>query len=288
MSVPEELALAFQTHLSIPSLPVPEVGELLAKGLEAGRVKWAGVELPPDIFAGFVAARVEDAAELASLELADLFLTCACVRKDAAAMARFESRVLSKVPAYVARIDPAGDFADEVKQQLRVKLFLEEPARIGQYAGRGSLEGWVCAAAVRTALSLVRARQARPEPASDALSEELPGGPADPELALLREHHREEFERCTREAIASLSAQQRNLLRFYYVERLTLEKLGALHHAHPTTVMRWLAGIRTAILEGVRQRLHERLKLSPSEFHELAAAVQSRLNLSISKTLLAA
>jgi RNA polymerase sigma-70 factor (ECF subfamily) len=288
MSGPEELALAFQTHLAVPSLPVPEVGDILAKALEAGRLKWPGIDVAPETYAGFVAARVEDAAELAALELADLFLTCACQRKAPAAMERFESVVMSKVPSYVARIDPAGDFADEVKQQLRVKLFLEKPARIGQYAGRGSLEGWVCAAAVRTALTLVRARNARPTPASDDLGEDLPGGPADPELALLREHHREEFERCTREAIASLTAQQRNLLRFYYVERLTLEKLGALHQAHPTTVMRWLAGIRTAIFEGVRERLHERLKLSPSEFHELAAAVQSRLNLSISKTLIAA
>jgi RNA polymerase sigma-70 factor len=277
------LGLEFLSSLPMPSLPSPELGPALTSALAAGRARWPSIELDPARFVRHLAARASDEAQLAQLNVADLYLTCACEAGTPRALECFEHALLGKVPAFVARYDSSHGFVDEVKQVLRVKLFTGAAPKIAQYTGRGSLESWLCAVAIRAAISLQRkAGGAAAPPSEDNAVDEM-AAPVDPELRLLQDQYRAEFQQATRDAIAGLSPRERNLLRFYYVERLTLDKLGALYRVHATTVMRWLGDARVAIGDNVRRLLEARLRLSPSEFEGIVPIVRSQLDLSISR-----
>jgi RNA polymerase sigma-70 factor (ECF subfamily) len=281
----DALALTFLSGRGTPSLPPPALGEKLEAALDEAHAKWPGVEVAADAFARHVASRVPDGAELestlAALNLADLYLACGCVEGVAAAVDTFNARLMSQIGAFVARVASGRDFVDEVAQRLRVKLLVGangEAPRIGQYGGRGSLESWVCAAAIRVALDLHRG----PAAGASADVDELPlPGPGDPELDYLRHEYADHFRTATADAFGVLSARERTLLRLYYLERLTLDKIAPIYRVHATTVMRWLGEARESILGESRRLLRERLSLSESEVAALLPMMRSGLDLSV-------
>ncbi|MBK8715869.1 MAG: hypothetical protein IPN32_14125 [Deltaproteobacteria bacterium] len=117
-----------------------------------------------------------DEAVLPKLALEDLFLACACLRGDDAALRRFDRDVLGACDAAVRGLDNTDSFLDEVKQRLRTKLLAgdtEQPPRIGEFAGRGALVAWVTVAAVRTGLSLLRERKRAERFTGDGWAEAL-------------------------------------------------------------------------------------------------------------------
>jgi RNA polymerase sigma-70 factor (ECF subfamily) len=253
--------------------------EELARALYVrGRDAWPAIALDEERFVAYVLARAR-AAELAAVNAPDLFLACACLHGLPAALDAFERRVLARVGAFVARVDATREFVDEVTQVLRVKLLTGE-ARIAQFSGRGALDSWVCAAALRTALNLKR-DGARPGTPVDAL--ELASLDGDPELVLLRDRYQSEFQTALADALAGRSSKERNLLRYYYLERLTLEKLASLYRVHPTTVMRWIGDAREGVVDGVRRLLAERLQVTPSAFDGLVPLLLSGIDLSLSR-----
>jgi RNA polymerase sigma-70 factor (ECF subfamily) len=69
------------------------------------------------------------------------------------------------------------------------------------------------------------------------------------------------------------------------VEGLALERIGAMYRTHKSTVSRWVAKAREDVLAEARQRLAERLRLSPDELHSLMRAVRSHLDLSLPSLL---
>ena len=142
---------------------------------------------------------------------------------------------------------------EEVRQLLRVKLFVSDEgrARIGDYSGRGPLQAWLRVAAVRTALNLV-SRQTPEEPSTE---EEPLMGVGDPETEYLKAQHRPEFEQAFRAALGTLSIEQRQLLRFHYVDGLTLGQIGRLRQVHESTISRRLLAARDQLLAETRRAL---------------------------------
>ena len=69
------------------------------------------------------------------------------------------------------------------------------------------------------------------------------------------------------------------------VEGLSIDEIGALFKVHRSTVARWIAGARQAVLAGARLRLRDELGLSAGEFDSLAGVVRSQLDLSVAKIL---
>ena len=162
------------------------------------------------------------------------------------------------------------------------------PPRVAEYQGGGPLVAWLRAAAVRTALNLQRAegRRARVEEDAEAGPlAEATGAEADVELGYLRRHHREDFQAALTEALAALPARERTVLRLHVVEGLSLERIGAMYRTHKSTVSRWVARAREEVLEGTRQRLAERLRLSSGELHSLMRVVRGELDLSLPSLL---
>lgn len=276
-----------------------EVDELVARG----RAAWPALALPSAILREHLLAKLSAHASdgaagsdgsdggdgAASLHAEDLTLACACAAGLDAALAAFEERYLAQVKLFLGRMKPTPALVDEVKQALRVRLLVAPPGdvpRIAEYAGRGSLTSWVRVAAIRLALDLLKDSAERATPLDDDHEPILAHLRSDdPELDVIKERYRDEVNAALRDAFATLSPTQRNLLRLSYRDGRSIDELGALFSAHRATVARWIAQAREAILDDARRRLEARLRLTPTELQSLIRLVRSQLHLSVSRLL---
>ncbi len=216
----------------------------------------------------------------------DLYLALGALQEDRVALDALERTVLAPAERAVRRVDNADAFVDEVMQLTRLRLLLGEARqgpRLGGYSGKGPLRRWTEAVAVGVAVSLKR-RPDRTTPLDDAVLESGVGT-ADPELALLQQRYRPAFRAAFAEALSSLSARDRNLLRLSLAQGLGVEALGALHQVHASTVSRWLARARSDLLEGTRASLARRLALNTAQLDSVLRVLDGHLEVSFSSLL---
>lgn len=244
----------------------------------------AARHLPPTI------ARAQLPAELAALHAADLHLACACAAGSKAALAAFERSVLRSpvLESALSRIDSSAAFADEVRQSVREKLLLGRAGalpRIADYSGRWPLTTWLRTIAVRAAVDLRRRGGAVNALSPDARSAERLAAAETPELRYLKHRYGAAFREALGAAFATLDDEQANLLRLQLVDGLKTAQIAALFHVDRSTIKRRLARCRAQVLDGTRQQLREKLRLSPAEFESLAGLVESQLHLSLARLL---
>jgi RNA polymerase sigma-70 factor (ECF subfamily) len=244
----------------------------------------------------------ELAASLRALHGRDLLLVLACEDGDRAALRLLDQTLCDAVPRAAARLRPSNTFVDEVAQQLRQKLLVAPEggrAKLRDYKGRGALAHWLRAAALRLALNLLEseAPQRRatasngPRNASNGsagqsgpLDRMAAAGP-DPELSLLKRRYAPQFRAALETALAGLGPKERNLLRLYFAQGLTVEEIGRLEGTHKSTISRWLSRARAGLLAEVRAQLGRSLSLGPGELDSLLAAVGSQLHISLGRVL---
>jgi RNA polymerase sigma-70 factor (ECF subfamily) len=260
--------------------------EALRPVFERARATWPGIDVALAEFAarpgdgGVALARLDP--ERQAICARDLYLACACSASDPRALAEFDRLYLATVRAAVARIDQAPDFIDEVQQVLRERLLVGDNAKINSYRGTGPLAAWVRTAAVRTALNLKRAGT----PVADELATPPEWEPLlDAETAMLQQRHRSEINEALTRALAELDSQDRLLLRFYYVENLTLAKIAVLNQVGISTVFRRLTAVTSSVLTRVKVQLAERLGLSTQSLDSLIGGIKSQIDLSLSQLL---
>jgi RNA polymerase sigma-70 factor (ECF subfamily) len=281
------LAEAFRSRWTGAVAPEPEDDDALEAALgamvERGRAAWPRIALAETAFVEHVASRLAGEAmwssELAELKVEDLYLAFACFRGDAHAVAAFDATFLAEVPRYVARLRPSADFVDELRQALRLRLLVGVgggAAKIGEYAGRGPLGGWVRVTAIRTALNMQRSG-IQHEPA--AAPPVVPAG--TPELDLLRARYATEVGRALETTIRGLTVDQRNVLRMHYLDGLSIDAIAAVYGVHRSTSARWITETRDAIVDETKRRLKEVLALTGSEVSSILALVQSQLEISL-------
>jgi RNA polymerase sigma-70 factor (ECF subfamily) len=259
------------------------VAELLEQRLAAAEEAWPGVVVAPEVFAAYVGRRVpgdaSESAALAALHVEDLYLACACAHEQPAALRAFDRCHLDRVDGFVRRLDASPAFLDEVRQVLRHRLLIAEPprpARIEDYSGRGALASWVGVAAQRVAVTLLRAAGPDGGGGEDALAAQISQDP-DPELEYVRTRYRSDFGDALRHALAALPDEERTLLRLYYVDGLSLEKLALLKQVSFSTMSRRLQRTREAISEVMHRALEQRLRLTQAEVSSLARLVRTGL-----------
>lgn len=261
----------------------------LQRTLDEARRAWPTVELSDEEFVDHLAARVRPDDELLALlrqlKIADLYLACAAARGRPGAESAFEKALLGRVGQFVGSIDGTPAFVADVTQALRIKLFVgsDGQGKLSQYSGRGALDSWVCAVAIRTAYDLRRASGQKPREDERAL--DVLAASDDPELDLLRQRYDGEFRSALEAALAGLAARDRTLLRLYFIEQLPAAQIGKLYRVHETTVLRWIARVRESVFEQVRATLSHTLRLSAGEFEELLALLRSRLDVSVHRLL---
>jgi RNA polymerase sigma-70 factor (ECF subfamily) len=212
-----------------------------------------GVTLAADELAGELRRRgVHGGARMA-----DFALALACERRDPCAIALFERTHLASVRRALGklRINPA--IADDVLGWMRFELFVRPQPLIASYAGRGELGSWVRAIGIHEALK--RTRRARREVSPD-LAPEL--AVPEPELVAMRGAYGPAFTRAVAASFAALITSERNLLRQYFLDGLSIDILAELYQIHRATAARRVAAARERLVGGVRTQLVRELALS--------------------------
>jgi RNA polymerase sigma-70 factor (ECF subfamily) len=256
--------------------------------LDTARAAWPEVRIDPSQLVEFIAQRLagpDVAAALASAPAADLVLAAACTAQEPTAHAAFDA-VLSEVDAAGASTRSTKDLIDEVKQLIRVQLLVAKegkPPGIAGYRGKGPLRGWVRITATRELIRHQR-KHAREAPMDRPLDEAL-GDVGDPMLSQLKAEYRTEFATALREAIPTLGAEDRTLLRQQIVDQLSIDEIGAAFGVHRATAARWLQRARGALVTATRGRLAARLKLPVEEIDSVIRLVQSQLDASVVRYL---
>jgi RNA polymerase sigma-70 factor (ECF subfamily) len=258
---------------------------------QSARSACPGVDLAESEFATYVAERLPSAAgqdeqEAESeieLQWADLYLACACANGDKAALSRFDEAFSEEIDAAVKRIGAAIEH-DELRQLVWVKLFVAAPGqkpRITEYRGRGKLRTWLRITAMRVALDRNALAVGREIPfEGDALSF-LIGGGEDPELKYFRHAYTEEFRMAFGDAFEGLESRDRNLLRYAFGEGLSIDAIASVYSVHRATAARWVSKAHAAVLDGVRQALQSRLRVTKKELSSILRLIASQLDITL-------
>lgn len=257
---------------------------MLATARESG----FGVQLDGKRFVAYAAARWPPAQPPSDFSqvfnVGDLYLAAACVHGCPGAVEVFEDQHLRHVPAALGYLKQGPDFVADVQQMVREKLLTApsgENLKLADYAGRGALRVWVRAVAVRTALHLLEKDRTRERAKNDDSLLDGAAPNVDPESLLLKADARPVVSGALRDALASLSRDQRTLLRLHYVEAMRVTEIATLLKVHKATISRRLDDARAQLHARMRELLVQRLKLSQSDADSLVAHVASQLGVSL-------
>jgi RNA polymerase sigma-70 factor (ECF subfamily) len=218
---------------------------------------------------------------------ADLYLATACIAGDATAITVLESLLPAVIRPALARLGVPISDDDEIVQRVRVALLVKGAGGacgLAGYSGRGELRAYVRSVAVRLALKRIE----REGPTSDERSDLLPWLPSaqdSPELALLKHRCRDDVRTGFANALATLTARERTLLRQHYLDGLTVDMLAPLYQVHRSTCARWIDAARVKLLRDVRKHLRARLDLDDAELDSAVDLVRSQLDLSLCRHL---
>ena len=265
----------------LPESRDESLADALVTLVTGARAQWPRVRFDDGAFVEQLRAKYTGPLE--QVRGPELFLACACLAGDDAALMAFDQQFIGSVDKAVAGVDPSPSFVDEVRQRVRERLLVGKSPKLAEYSGLGSLRGWTRTVALRLALNHKRdtAREVQDEGLLDA----LPFAGRDLELDYVRAQHRADFAAAFREALASLEGRSRNVLRLSYVDRLTIDQIGTMYGTHRATAARWLNQARDALMEQTRARLAQRLKLTQSDLTSLLGALQSNLEISLNRIL---
>jgi RNA polymerase sigma-70 factor (ECF subfamily) len=289
-------AMSTLAHHFLAHLPAGERARWSALGdldarlhgcLRRARDAWRDVRVADHDFVRHLAERVPhggNAAELfSSAHLPDLYLACACMRGDPAAVALLEKRFVPKIIGVLARRLPRGNVEESVQNLLTHLLVGGETPAIGLYTGRGSLTAWIRVSAARAAYFEHRGERRRKEREQRLAAEPAPGD--DPELANLKRLYRPHLRRAFERALSALPARQRKLLRSSFVEGLSIDKIAQIHGTHRATAARWIAAARGALLVEVRAALQDELRADSGELDSVVRLAASQVELSLERLL---
>lgn len=251
------------------------LAELVAKG----RAAWVEIPLREDDFVAFLARTVpEDAAdELAALRGDDLWLAFAYACGTPGAAAAIERRCFARIAVALSRLGGEAALIADVLQEMRARLVeMQAPGSDKRfYSGRGSLESWLRVSAVRE-MNLRRNRRAR----------ELPAGtePAwvispehEPEMTLLLKTYKRELNDAFKKALASMSGRERNVLRYHFVEGLSIDRIAALYGVHRATAARWIGRASEKLSGRTRALFCGRVSLSGEGFQRIVGLIESQI-----------
>jgi RNA polymerase sigma-70 factor (ECF subfamily) len=253
--------------------------EIVARGHQST----GAFRVPDDAFRRHVSAAIADsedrAASLAGLHVEDLYLACACVNGDRAAVAELDRQYASQFPLYLASLRQDDDFVAEVAQRVREKLLVGKPGKLADYRGQGPLGGWLRVVVVRTAKDLLRASRPTHEPPEQAVDE------SDPEVGYLKMRCAAQLAQAFRETLASLDADERAMLSLTFLDGLSSGAIGKMYGVDGSTVRRRLQTLRESILARTRELLSETLGANTREVESLIDFARSRIDVDLTAVL---
>ena len=254
------------------------------EAFEHAKQRWPGIGLAPDDFFAHLRALHGDADPPQHAD--ELYLACACAKRDEAALKVLEESYLQTLRPIIARVDARDEFLDEVLQMLRHRLFVGSPGKLAGYTGKGPLRAWLGISAGRIALDSQRTVRRRRE-CSDELAQRFFEAETErPENRAFLREHAPVLERVLTSVLRELPGRERNVLRLHYGQQLNIDAIGRMYDVHRATVARWIAGCRKQVIDRVRARLRAELgPCSDSEFESMVQVMRDELELSLSAML---
>jgi RNA polymerase sigma-70 factor (ECF subfamily) len=243
----------------------------IAPRIAEARSAWPRVVVPDDVFAAFVAERVPPPADdsaLAALAFADLYLACACARRDPAALAAFEERYAPEVLAMYERSRGTPLDRDEALQRVRQKLFVDEPPAIAAYGGRGSLHAWLRVVVTRMLLN-ARERETKEKSADADFFDAIVASDDGAEVELLKRSMAAGLRAALLDALESLTHREKALLRYAYCDERTVDEIAAIYGVHRATAARWVVKARERLVDRTHALLEQRFGASRSEIRSI-------------------
>lgn len=264
----------------------PRLEAELARFVSEGQAAWPDIQLNAEVFVGFLARHLtpEGAAphELSALRAPELYLVCAYGQGDRAAHEHLEAQYMPRVQKALARLSTPPQSMRDIEQELRgrlIEMHAPEVERRG-YSGRSDLAGWLCLSAIRMAGRRHSSGQ-RERPLAQAAMELLPATARDAETDLLAQRYKAQLQAALEAAIASLTARERNLLRYHFLLDLSIDQIAVIYRIHRATAARWVTRTRERLVGEARKAFLERVPTSPESLPEVVALLQSRLTLSL-------
>ena len=238
----------------------------------------------PHQLGAFVARARVSAADLAARP-ADLVLACACALGDAPALDAFHASCVAPLGRLLGPLRLTPALRAELEPCLWMRLFGGAHPKIGSYSGKGPLAAWVRVVATRLAIDLRTQRGPLADAEGDAV---LAGAVADglpPEVAVARRRYGGALEEALASAIGRLNDDDRRLLRWHFVDGLSIDGLAVRLSIHRATAARRIVKLQKLLLADVSSRLCLDLKTSTSEIRSLVDALGQELQVSISRLL---
>jgi RNA polymerase sigma-70 factor (ECF subfamily) len=289
-----EVLIRARDALGAPATrPSEALEQTLARALADARDAWPTLHVTDSAYVTYLAERLDPKDDVATAiektKSSDLYLTCACARGDADAIAAFDSKYLRTIDSSLQRMKLPPSALDEAKQVLRHTLFIgndDSPPKITEYRGLGSLQGWVRASTVRASFRAMYQPRGQVD-VDRAVLEDLPAS-ADVELDYLRRTYGSGFGQGLKEAFGALTAEERNLLRHHFGHGLTIDDLASLYKVHRATAARRLAMARQALADATREALAAKFGVKRSEVSSLMRLIDSQLNVTLESLFRAA
>jgi RNA polymerase sigma-70 factor, ECF subfamily len=275
------LVAAGRVHGSLKHLEIVStvaVSNLVSDAVERARRAWPELRSALEGFHDHVLGLGVPDEDL-ELHGHELYLAFACSLGDADALRVLEREYLIRAAPVFARMDRSREFREEALQALRERLLVGSKPRIGQYAATGALAAWLRVAALRLGVSIKRA----PRPNDGALADAIAG--VDIGNKVDDERYRETLQSALIAAFEALTPRQRNVLRLYYIDGQSIDRIGQFYGAHRATAARWMVSAREQIFELVTKRVQNDLGITRSEVRSAIAMVRSQLEVSVMRLL---
>jgi RNA polymerase sigma-70 factor, ECF subfamily len=273
---------------------IADLDAVLAAHLDAGAAAWPAVPVDAELYLAHLAAKLGARADepadrvIRTMPADDLYLAAACAIGDREALAAFKAAMMPPLRRALAKLGLAASTIDETEQRVLVMLLVAPatgaPPSIAGYSGRGKLRSWVRSIGVRTGRRLAGVEQAAPAGQVDAELEALAAS-VDPAADVARDRYKDAFRAAFVAALGQLTDRQRNLLRQYHLDGLTIDQLAGLYAINRATAARWVIGARTALLHGTRDRLAAELAIAAGDVDSIIRLVRSQLELSMRELL---
>lgn len=285
----EEIA----SRLGSPATPDGESDceAILTDACARGRAGNQGISLSEPAFVrdlARIAARDGlTAAALAQLAIEDLYLACACRLRAPRAAMLLDLRHRAGIRKSIARVARSSDDVAEIEQQLIVNLLVGSPPAapiLEAYGGQAPLERWLHVVAHRSALTWQRKRQCETRVFEKAARQALLSAETPAEVRFLKARYHRDFAEALTEALQVLDERDHLILRWHFVDAVTVDRIGKMFGVTQPTASRWLAAAREKLLANVKARLRNRLGESSGEIASLAGLVASRLDSLLSES----
>lgn len=212
-------------------------------------------------------------------QLEALALVFACLQHDEQAIRLLEAEHLTRVRRALLKMDVDDGLADELMSWLRFELFAREDGPLlATYGGKGDLTGFLRAIAAHEALKRLKKRKREVTP------DDVPDVPVPHvDLAVMKGAYGKEFTAALEEAFRSLDVSERNLLRQYFLDGLSIDALAQVLSVHRATAARRVNAARERLTTRVRTTLVKVLAMSESGVEEVITL--SNLDESLSRIL---